>query len=288
MRLVSKLLLYASLLFTISSCTFFDKESFDPAYIIISEVSLVTTLAQGYPSHNIQDVWVYIDGEVLGVFPLPARIPVVSTGENERFVRIVAGIRQNAQANVPVEYPFFRPIQQTMVLEAGIEYYPEIVFQYTDQAIFDIVEGFEGSHIFTENLGGSPENQMIATNENVRSGSRSGLVRLMGDQLDAQITTISTFLNANNRGGSVYLELDYLTDTEVFLGVVVETASERITHYKLGLRPNTEWNRIYLDLTAEVSNSFVVNYKPVIGIERRDLSKPFTSSFFDNIKLVHF
>ena len=44
----------------------------------VSSFDLVTTQDQGTSSNNINEVWVYTETDVLGVFPLPASIPFIT------------------------------------------------------------------------------------------------------------------------------------------------------------------------------------------------------------------
>ena len=58
------------LLFTLSSCV---KNNDDPSWIEISEWTLEANSAAtpgiaGELTHNFSDAWVYVDGELLGVF----------------------------------------------------------------------------------------------------------------------------------------------------------------------------------------------------------------------------
>ena len=52
-------------------------ESWDlgaPEVLEISEYTLTTTPLQGTAQHGVEEVWVYSATDVLGVYPLPARV----------------------------------------------------------------------------------------------------------------------------------------------------------------------------------------------------------------------
>ena len=278
-------LLISSLIF-ISGCTFFDNDSEDPAFLIIDNVQLSTTSLQGFPSHKIEDLWVYADGQLLGVFPLPARVAVVADG-SVKSIRIAAGIRPNAVSTNSQEYPFYSPIVQDIKMDPGVTYPLDLTFTYTQTAVFDFIEAFEGVPFFTEQINGDPETAMVTTTDNVFSGTRSGLITLTASNRESEVTSSVKFSNANNRQGAVFLEMDYMTSAEVFIGVIVENFVEAAKIYKVALNPNENWNKVYVNLTDEISSPFVNNYRVVIGV-RNSAGRPETKSYFDNIKLIRF
>ena len=61
-----------------SGCGLWSDKPGDPFEVIISSFDLVTTADQGTASNNINEVWVYTETDVLGVFPLPASISMLS------------------------------------------------------------------------------------------------------------------------------------------------------------------------------------------------------------------
>ena len=68
-----------------TNCTLTDSEQPLPAYLEITDVSITTTQFQGDPTHKITDVWAYADNQLLGVFELPSKIPILTNGETLSF-----------------------------------------------------------------------------------------------------------------------------------------------------------------------------------------------------------
>lgn len=271
-----------------SSCTLFDNDSFEPAFLEIDSVSLATTLPQGAPTHRIEDVWVFVDGFVVGVFTLPARIPVIPTKDTTD-IRITAGVRQNGMRDVPIEYPFYDAIQLRLPIKSGETRRLTPQFQYRPDSKFDFVEGFELGNIFTSDEDGNPETTMVITTAEAATGARSGLMLSSASRPRTEVATFSEFLGENNARGAVYLEIEYKSEAEVFVGVIVRTAVEEIKNYKLILRRNTNWTKVYVDLTDEISNAAVVTYKVVVGTEYpSNAPGTSTNTFIDNVKLIHF
>ena len=54
---------------------------------------------------NITDAWVTMDGINLGVFELPAQIPILDEGEHN--FRISPGIKENGMSATRMIYPFY-------------------------------------------------------------------------------------------------------------------------------------------------------------------------------------
>ncbi len=74
-----------------------------PAYIYIPAFELRTTQGEGSASSAITDVWLTVNGEFLGAYELPARIPVLQTGWTHK----------------PIELPDLTP-QEILSIYAGL------------------------------------------------------------------------------------------------------------------------------------------------------------------------
>ncbi|MBK7223108.1 MAG: hypothetical protein IPH94_17880 [Saprospiraceae bacterium] len=56
-----------------SACTFSDNDSYTPAYLLLSDPAITVRPDEGAPVSSIQDAWVIVDGQLLGVFHYPPR-----------------------------------------------------------------------------------------------------------------------------------------------------------------------------------------------------------------------
>ena len=88
-----------------SSCSVLNQEEPVPSYVNIESIKLKTTPNQGSASHKITDVWVFNDTEFLGMFPLPAKIPLLLYGEQN--LTLQAGIKENGIGSTQKNYPFY-------------------------------------------------------------------------------------------------------------------------------------------------------------------------------------
>jgi len=95
------------MLFT--SCSLFDNEDPIPGFLILDNPTLTAGPNQGANTHKITDAWVFDGGNFLGIFPMPARVPVILDGTEKSFT-IFAGIRNNGVAENSLRYPFYQPV----------------------------------------------------------------------------------------------------------------------------------------------------------------------------------
>ncbi|MFM2393367.1 MAG: hypothetical protein RLZZ546_1349, partial [Bacteroidota bacterium] len=157
----------------LSSCTFFDSESLNPGFLILENPSLNTSSAEGDGVHQIKSIWVIVDGNVLGVFPLPAKVPVIPTGQ-KREILLRGGINLNADLSTSIEYPFYNSINIELDVKEGESYPVPLKFTYKADSKFDIVEGFEDSnHVFTKDLDNIQDTRIILSSEDKKSGQKS-------------------------------------------------------------------------------------------------------------------
>ncbi|MBK8699711.1 MAG: hypothetical protein IPN29_09240 [Saprospiraceae bacterium] len=274
--------------FFITSCTFTDKDSFAPAYLIMSDPSLTVRQDEGAPVNGIKDAWVIVDGQLLGVFPIPAKVPIIPTGKSMT-IQVNAGVKENADKNTSVEYPFYVPVKKNIDVESGERYNIDMAYEYKEETYLDFTEGFESSfHLLTKDIDGDIETRISLTDEDQAYGFKSGVIRLDKDHNEVELTTENFYSNVNNLGGNVYLEFDYKSEEVLYVGTEVNTPSSEISEYKVLLTPTPEWKRAYINFTQEISRPAVQTYRVLFRAFYEVKSKDLTTIYLDNIKLVHF
>ncbi len=269
----------------LESCSLSDNGAPIPAFLVINDVQLETTLEQGYPSHQIEDVWVSVDELNLGIYPLPARIPIITSGA-EMQIRINAGVKPNGAKNQSLSYPFYDPIivNQNLEKEQELELAPK--FTYRNTAKFDILDDFEVGTSFTKDLDGNFETTIIRTNLESNGGNFSGLIELAGDKKNAEFTTNTEFLREDNSNGATFFEFDYLSDVEIYVGYILVTNDGIVENYHSVFVSNTEWKRAYIDFTDLFTDSKVISYRVKFLMEHSGSGTD--QIYLDNVKLVHF
>lgn len=266
-----------------------------PAYVYIENVFFEadTMTGQGSSSSNITDVWVSVDGQQLGANTMPALFPVIL---DENFqtnsVRISGGIKDNGITNTRTIYPFYDPYVETIDLEPGRIDTFRPTLHYPSNANIVIVEDFENTNqpIFTVDLDGNPNTELITESNNVFEGNHSGRVVLDSANLDCTVATSVRYFNLNNIAAtSVYLEMDYKTNNIFQIGLVAHYGpSDTETLYKGGVRATDGvWKKIYFNLTQEVFGANAPEYSVIIrALKNADVAQP--EIYVDNIKILHF
>jgi hypothetical protein len=270
------------------NCSLTDNESYNPAWLVLENPKLITDESkQGAATFDLKDAWVYIDGQLLGVFRLPARVPVITDGGSTE-IRIAMGIKENGDNDSSFEYPFFNPINSKINLEAGKDFKIPLNVTYTNNAVFDVIEGFEGlNHSFTYDADANVFTKFSFTSIDKASGLKSGIITLDKENNQVELGTGAFYDNSFNKKGAVFFEFDYKIDEDVLIGYEVEDKSNIITEYKVILLKSDKWKHAYINLSKEISNVNVLKYRPMIQATYKG-SNTISNLYFDNLKLVHF
>lgn len=265
-----------------------------PAYVYIEDIFFEadTSLGQGSSSSNITDVWVSVDGQLLGTNNLPALFPVILDDNFQvNSVRISAGIKDNGITNTRAIYPFYDPNVTTVDLESGkIDTFRPTLY-YPSNANVIIVEDFEDPNqpIFTDDLDGNPNTEMITQMDEVFEGNYSGALVLDSANLDCTVATSTHYYNLNNISATaVYLEMNFKTNTPFQVGLVAHYGSnDTEVLYKGGVNATTTWKKIYFNLTEEAYGANAAEYSVIVrALKTADIDQP--QIYVDNIKLLHF
>lgn len=283
-----KYLILSLITFSMVSCSLIDNDAPIPAYIVVNDVSVFTKENEGEPTHNITEVWAYADNQLLGVYPLPAKIPVILNEKDIDFT-IFPGFRNNGEQSRSFTYNLMNTFEFTDNLEPGEEKEISPKFTYKEQAKFDFVEGFEStSHIFTLDLDENEATQIVSSSEDKKVGSKSGKISLNTANSFISAATIFNFDGSNNAGSDSYLEMDYKNDVPFFVGVIYVQDNQEISQPLLVVNPKEDWNKIYVDFTSILTSPAITSYRLYFTTDLEPLEVDSGEIFIDNLKFVHF
>jgi hypothetical protein len=269
-------------------CSLTDNDQPIPSYLIINDVSVFTTQNQGAPTHKISDVWVYADNQLVGVFEVPTRIPLLVNGDTTLF-KIFPGIRNNGEKSRSFIYHLLDAHDFELALAPGEEVEKSFVFTYSEDVIFDFIEGFESDdHLFTLNLDNNDETNIVSTDESSASGLRSGKISLDDTNNEIAVASIFKYQRAQNAGIDSYLEMDYKCDMPFFVGVIYVQEGQEVTQPLLVVNPKEDWNKIYIDFTQVLTSPVLETYRIYFTTDVEPLSQTNGEVFLDNLKFVHF
>lgn len=293
---VTPVFLFLVSLLALNSCDIINPEEEIPAYLKIDAVDIQVVQGQGTASQNITDVWLSVDGDFLGVYPIPATIPILEKGEH--LISIQPGIKDNGINATPDIYPFFAPYEVTVDLKENETHTLEPEFRYGDNVKFAFIEEFEGNgHIFQEmRIGDENEDEIILSSlpEDVFEGEHSAMVKLDTGATVIEIGTISRYMLGEN-GYQTYLEVNYKSDVPVFFGLigyefVGSFGGEPL--YENGFQESSNWKKIYFNLAKAVLTEgyeeYQVGFQAFIPQEDGNYTLDSARVLLDNIKLVHF
>lgn len=274
----------------LSACSlFYTRDSGVPAFIHVPEFTLTTNYAeQGTASHNIRDVWVFIDGNVEGVYQLPVTFPILREG-NVR-MQFSAGILVNGIAATRAVYPFYTQYDTTLNLVRGKTdtVFPSVV--YNDQITFGWMEDFEsqGFSLRTTSLSdtGFLLRSALEPNE-VFEG-----VGAMGFAVDERASffaaeTIQLFNFPGGGGRAIFLELNYRNNQPFEVGLqFVESDGQFVDLPIITLAPTGDgWRKQYINFTPYVQGRAGVRYRVIFRAAKAD-NVTVGRVFVDNLKLI--
>lgn len=259
-----------------------------PAYLEVPSVSVVTTTAQGSATSKITDAWVSIDETLLGVWELPARIPVLAEGRHT--INVVPAIKRNGTYDDRLRYPFYTawngPVD--LVREGNTMIAPET--SYIAQAEFWI-EAFEDA--FTQfnvtNDSDTTLNRYIpAENPGMPFLENSPCGGFVLDPAHPHMR-IFTDEDYEANGNAVFLELDFRSDATIVVGVLYSAGGISYSNDYVYLAPtgsssSASWNKIYIDLSS-VFNTAIAERDIYIDVDLPTGASS-ASVYIDNFKLL--
>lgn len=287
------LLTTIAFLFILSSCAVFDPEDIQPAYLKLGEIKVYEPgTSDVYTTHDVRDIWVYLDGTALGIFPYPGHVPVIPGNPDENsLIQMLAGIRDNGIASHLTLYPFLEFYEMNQKIIPGNIYEVNPVYKYRSNTILRFNEGFEhSSHLFSMDLDNNQKSKITGTTSNSRTGTYSGHLQVTKTDPLLEAANSTALLNLPVNASGVYLELDYLADHDFNFGMIgydETTGSQGIKNYYLGLKKNTSWQKIYINLTEELAASKFEGYRFFFSLQLNQ-DREAGNVYLDNIKLVHF
>ncbi len=241
---------------------------------------------QGEMSHNFNQVFLNMDGKVIGAFELPAKVPIIGEGTKE-FV-LLPGVIQNGINDRKVRYPFVEPytVSMELKLEDTVKMFPTTRY-YSD--IQFLIEDFENPAVSLIKDESSAANIVRDNNsEYLKWGNFYGRIDL-NDQDSIFLGYTNFGVSLPKQGREVFMELDFMNTNTLATSVISYSATtfHDDIHVQLNPREEKVWRHIYIDLKEIVSNrpQATVNEQGFIAI----LDEAGASNFIllDNIKIIY-
>lgn len=252
-----------------------------PTYVHVDSFSFN---AQSAPtrvatSHQITAVWAYYNNNPVGVFDLPADIPVITDGTSGQLT-LRPAVAMSGLNNFMVQYPFYTSDISTLTSQPGktVNYIPTTTF--ASAARFQIISTFDSSTgpRFVAVDGSVPlkvsvgENGSIALSMPVDTMSEdSSSTRFMIDQ-----------------GKEAFIEFDYKNTIPFAVGLRANIAGSIYFKYYLGgVYASDHWQKFYLSVRDFAAQYKGDDYNMYIKASLPDGTNSGTV-LIDNVQLVYF
>jgi hypothetical protein len=233
-------------------CQLIDKPEKAPSFIYIEDFKFNISNNQGTSSEKISDAWIYLNGNLEGVYELPSTIPIHSEKEND--LSIYAGIKRNGIAADRKKYPFYIPFDTTLNLipDSIIRLNPHT--EYEENLYFWIEDFEDPQHKFQTHTTSQVDLTIIETPESSLFEGDAGMIIMDSSKYYCEIRTNELDFNLfpKNLNIPAYIELNYANNFPFTVGILHKDAS--ISSYQkqplITMVPTYEneirWNKTYL------------------------------------------
>jgi hypothetical protein len=284
-------------LLLLSGCEKVDKDEQIPAYIYIDSIDLQVKNdgSQGSNAHDIQDAWIFANGEMIGVFELPCVVPILKKDSVE--IMIYAGIKANGQSNNRRFYPFYDIYKKKVYLKPTEIDTLQPVVTYKQDVKFPWIEDFEDFAVSMQKSGVTRTvDTMLITNKSDEvfmfgepGNKYTGKVNFRSKIGTFENSTIDLF-DLPRATSDIYLEVNYRSDVAVQFGLYPSSGTSfdfGVAVYLSFANPK-EWKKAYIRLSEDVNNQEYTGKKFRIFINAVNPEDKPAVVLLDNIKLLHF
>lgn len=264
-----------------------------PAYLHIKPF---TVNAQGDASwHKLTEGWLYVNGEYLGAYTLPATVPILAEGPSD--VLVFPGVKQNGIAASPNIYPILTRWEGT-----GIQMTPAETTEIQPTTIYDPSAKFPfgagrgdfdiGSSIILENRDDDPATTFSLSTDGAFAG-KCILIELDTAHPVIEIATESVFNLPITGLPEVWLELHYKCDIPFDLYLLyTQAGGVEGSQGVFSFNPSENWNKIYLNLTQAITatqfNNYRLNFRARLPTDDQGKFTQLTGALrLDNLRITH-
>lgn len=271
-----------------TSCDLINPDETLPTTLHLEPYQFITEPGQGSANNDISEIWVTANGSILGAFTPP--VDIRHLGEGTTLFRFYPGIRNNGIANDARPYVFFSSDSATINASPGTTHTVRPVFRYTEDAVFSFICDFESGNPFTGNRDTVAASSLELTQTDVFEGDFAGLIAMTPEADFISVTHGISLTDLPTDGvRATYLELRYKSEIEFSIGLVGnDVQGTDVENFFYLVKPSSEWNQLYIELTDLLELSDFPAYK--IGFKALYLSAVSDSTqtvLLDNIKVVH-
>lgn len=294
--ILNRLIFIAFVAFLLHGCQTLDKPELIPAFIQVDYFTLSSDSNEGSTSSKIKDCWVYADDMLIGVFELPAKVPVLLNGDVN--IRIYPGIYKNGVEEERVIYPFYTYLDTTINFapESVVNISPMITYQ---ENLNFWVEDFEDPGFKWNVFANNSDTTMFIAKQTQYSDlfeGDAGLIKMSSNNVLCEMRTDEPSFSDLPRDLTIpaYFEMDYKCNHSFQFGLLDDNSG--LSAYNkttlITFNPTTDengipqWNKTYLYI-PDVTNFYqnANNFDFFMNVFNNDATDGI-EVYVDNMKVV--
>ena len=273
------------------------KSSQTPSFLVIDSCTVTVQTTQGNNIHEISALQVYANQEFLGLFELPAKIPVLKTGAVK--FQFLPYVRLNGSKNQWAPHRCFVSNDTLLTLETLKETKHIPNFKFKESVVVRFEEDFNDGNSKMRAIPNLNKGDTLFVAErpfdlNGRFASTNNAFVARFEDSDTSkfmdFGTFESFVNMPSDGRSVQFDFDINTLLPVQLSLIrtVSGGIPEVVPYLYINSTEGKWKRFYVDLVHELSGQsgsvsiqilFSAN-KPQGNISNREI-------WMDNLRLSY-
>ena len=238
--------------------------------------------------HNFTDAHVSINGQELGYWQLPCKIPLLPDYSGINIIRITPCVRLISTSLTTVQYRFLTPVEQSFEMEREKEYrLSNLKFEYVKSVDFPILETFEQATIIFKSI--DSLNGVPITVDTV--GEKGKVGKIVLDDSLKYFNIATSFFTLDGYGVRKFWEMDYRCDHgEATTYLDFRNTTSGFPHQDLiVLRATEGWKKIYIDITDVVDGmcGSALSVSVRLGIRGLpNIDAKNACFYFENIKII--
>lgn len=272
-----------------SSCNLINPDEKQPAYIAVDTITVTTDVVyEGSNSSKISEAWIYVDDNLLGVYDLPCRVPVLADEGNHK-ITIGAGIQLNGISSTLAPYAFYQLKDTSLSLIPGQTSFLSPQVQYYDSLTFPLIANFDliSGNKLTATSNSDTSAALTSDPSKVFEGTGSFIAQLKRDSGFVEFQTVDAY-SLPKQGRTVFAEINYKNSHVLSVGIAANYASSStISQTVINLNPTETWKKVYVNLTTFVSTEInATNYR-LFFYSIKPAGSSDLEFCIDNLKIVY-
>jgi len=239
-----------------SSCV---KNNPDPSWLEVNEWTLNSNVElsgeEGELTHRITNAKVYVNDDLLGIFEVPFRIPVLKSGYCN--IKIYPVVINNGISASKIQYPFLNYYETNadLLQNEVLELNP--VTNYKSVTNFWIEDFEDINNSIDHDLNSACT--MILSNEDLNDFNGNFYGKVVLNETDSTWIAYTTTQLAIVNGSKCFLELDYYVTNDLYTGLVFVSPAGSTNNINIRLNSQAPedaiWKKIYIELSELVAAS---------------------------------